>query len=98
MKYVIEHYSKEVRQGLASERVEEMMCREDEVKVVRKERRVWTLNRSPHGNKTAREQFGMVVWQIQVKQGSDDASRTITKVLGESRVGVKRKVVRSVAV
>jgi ribosomal protein S10 len=29
----------------------------------RKTQRVWTLNRSPHGNKTAREQFGRQRWQ-----------------------------------
>ena len=30
---------------------------------VRVQRRKWTLNRSPHGNKTAREQFGRESWK-----------------------------------
>jgi ribosomal protein S10 len=33
---------------------------------------VWTLNRSPHGNKTAREQFGRQVWQRRVKRTKED--------------------------
>lgn len=29
---------------------------------------MWTFNRSPHGNKTAREQFGRQVWQMRMER------------------------------
>lgn len=60
--YVREHYNKEVRQGVMGEvKKESMEILHQERK--RKQERIWTLNRSPHGNKTAREQFGRQVWQ-----------------------------------
>lgn len=60
--YVREHYNKEVRLGVMGEmKKESMEILHQERK--RKQERIWTLNRSPHGNKTAREQFGRQVWQ-----------------------------------
>jgi hypothetical protein len=68
--YVREHYNKEVRKSILDE-----VNRESEQNLVkgyklnRKKQRVWTLNRSPHGNKTAREQFGRQVWQRRRERG-----------------------------
>ena len=62
MFYVREHYNKEVRIGViggVKKEGTEILHQERK----RKNERVWTLNRSPHGNKTAREQFGIQVWQ-----------------------------------
>jgi len=67
IEYVMEHYSKEVRRSIlelanrATTEGEEKIRKGFQLK--RKKQRVWTLNRSPHGNKTAREQFGRQVWQ-----------------------------------
>jgi hypothetical protein len=56
------HYSKEQRRrdgtsiGLAMREVKKRR---------RVQRRMWTLNRSPHGNKTAREQRGREEWKAE---------------------------------
>lgn len=65
VEYVREHYNKGVRLSIL-ESIKEMNGEERSrkgFKLKRKKQRVWTLNRSPHGNKTAREQFGRQVWQ-----------------------------------
>lgn len=65
VEYVREHYNKSVRRSIL-EALKEKNGEERERKgfqMKRKKQRVWTLNRSPHGNKTAREQFGRQVWQ-----------------------------------
>jgi len=66
--YVREHYSKEVRKSILDSVNGGNSVHSDQkivkgFKLNRKAQRVWTLNRSPHGNKTAREQFGRQVWQ-----------------------------------
>jgi hypothetical protein len=101
--YVREHYNKEVRKTVF-ERVNERQEQDKEaVKYVnkgrkRKQQRVWTLNRSPHGNKTAREQFGRQIWQrtIQVQRekgnprGVDPLSRR-KEVIQTQKAYVSRK-------
>lgn len=65
VEYVREHYNKSVRRSIL-EALKEKNGEERQRKgfqMKRKKQRVWTLNRSPHGNKTAREQFGRQVWQ-----------------------------------
>ena len=50
----------------------------------KKSRRIWTLNRSPHGNKTAREQFGREAWErVRERSNLDDSS--VDKVVGSTR-------------
>jgi hypothetical protein len=85
--YVLEHYSKEVRKARREERT---MAKGGEFN--RKKRRVWTLNRSPHGNKTAREQFGRERWQRRVKREGEEGREQRRRVGGGSGgSGVKRK-------
>jgi ribosomal protein S10 len=69
LSYTIEHYSKQYRKDVLRQIRESSKKRGEEQPAFsssffRKKRRVWTLNRSPHGNKTAREQFGRDHWQI----------------------------------
>jgi ribosomal protein S10 len=71
VEYVREHYSKEVRKSLVEGR-KVGQEKVDGYTLRRKKQRVWTLNRSPHGNKTAREQFGRQVWQRRVKRTKED--------------------------
>jgi len=82
IEYVMEHFSKEVRKSIvALANQAETEGEEKRVKgytLKRKTQRVWTLNRSPHGNKTAREQFGRQVWQRR-------------RVRGESEKGLERR-------
>ena len=56
------HYSKEERQRVGAVLVEglEGVCLRGYTRVGR---RKWTVNRSPHGNKTAREQRGREEWK-----------------------------------
>lgn len=107
--YVIQHYQKQVRKGVEQARraksatvkqtSEGAEGRSTPVQKthgrLRKKQRVWTLNRSPHGNKTAREQFGRQIWQRK-RENVDPAVR---KGVRQSEGGkVKRKethVVRS---
>jgi len=35
----------------------------------------WTVNRSPHGNKTAREQFGLKTYKLHVRQKREERQR-----------------------
>jgi hypothetical protein len=72
VEYVREHYNKGVRRSIL-ESVNAVKSGDEKrvkgFKIKRKKQRVWTLNRSPHGNKTAREQFGRQVWQRRRERG-----------------------------
>jgi len=60
-------------------------------------KRVWTLNRSPHGNKTAREQFGRETWQRKLRvQGGrpEEAWNQLRVARDHSGTRVKRKELR----
>lgn len=68
--YVRTHHSKKVRE----ERVDKEMNQGVDPKGLSMEKvkeRKWTLNRSPHGNKTAREQFGRQVWKRRRKRDEE---------------------------
>ena len=74
--YVREHYNQEVRKGLfdtVKERETAPVGYENKGRK-RKKQRVWTLNRSPHGNKTAREQFGRQIWQRTIQASKEKGS------------------------
>lgn len=89
VEYVREHYSKEVRKDLVEERKEVNKVVGHTLR--RKKQRVWTLNRSPHGNKTAREQFGRQVWQRRVKRNNEGVATHATKAYAkENRARRKR--------
>lgn len=69
------HHSKKVRE----ERIH--VNGEEDTKtysIDRVKERKWTLNRSPHGNKTAREQFGRQIWKRRRKR--DEEGRKNRKV------------------
>lgn len=62
--YVREHYHKSVRQTLEEQRLQVYPSSTLISKGRKRTKyRRWTLNRSPHGNKTAREQFGRQTWK-----------------------------------
>jgi len=96
--YVREHYSKEVRlsllESVQSRKTESNDNEKREEKLLqgwklnRKKQRVWTLNRSPHGNKTAREQFGRQVWQRRRERNSG-----LNEVTGKSGLETRKKVI-----
>lgn len=96
--YVIQHYSKEVRTGVEKTRREGNKDSGKDVRVhgrYRKKQRVWTLNRSPHGNKTAREQFGRQIWQRK-RENLDQEQRKAVRRSEHGKVSRKEKrVVRS---
>jgi ribosomal protein S10 len=82
VEYVREHYSKEVRKEIAEKRESKKRMKASSFQ--RKKQRMWTLNRSPHGNKTAREQFGRQVWQrrrqrTEEKKGWDRRKEVVYK-------------------
>ena len=83
-RYVIEHYNKEVRRGVEKRRGEEVKGQGRQ----RKKQRVWTLNRSPHGNKTAREQFGRQIWQRKREKVGEEERKKVRK---SEKGKVKRK-------
>ena len=69
-KRVIKHHSREERRRRRGERKGEGIGRSrrerkkgGEVRK-REHRRKWTVNRSPHGNKTARDQRGREEWKV----------------------------------
>lgn len=68
VKYIREHYNKGLRKDVYMELKEGGRIDLGKINMdrKRKKQRIWTLNRSPHGNKTAREQFGMQIWQLTV--------------------------------
>lgn len=95
-KYVREHYHKSVRKRRKKER-ESRKARErgrerESTSRIQKQQRIWTLNRSPHGNKTAREQFGRQIWQrtVVLKQKEGGILKR-TKRIRERERPVKRK-------
>ncbi len=102
--YVMEHYSKEVRKSIVELAVQEV----DTMKSVgegkristlkRKKVRVWTLNRSPHGNKTAREQFGRQVWQRRRERKSESGLESRKKIVYGKNQYVKRKEIQKTVV
>jgi hypothetical protein len=98
--YVREHYHPEVRKAVWKALTEEKgtLVRVWNQGRKRKAQRTWTLNRSPHGNKTAREQFGREVWQrtlrIQGEAGDSGLERR-KQVLHHSQTYVGRKEIRS---
>lgn len=88
--YVMQHYSKGVRTSVGKTRREGSA---GEVRVHgrhRKKQRVWTLNRSPHGNKTAREQFGRQIWQRK-RENLDQSDRNKVRRSEQGKVGRKEK-------
>jgi hypothetical protein len=93
--YVREHFSKEVRQSiveLARQReTEGQEKRVNGYQFKRKKQRVWTLNRSPHGNKTAREQFGRQVWQRRRERSGNKVNGT--SVASDAKQEWRKKVV-----
>lgn len=94
-KYVREHYQKVVRKKREEALSEKKERRQMESSTrTQKKQRVWTLNRSPHGNKTAREQFGRQIWQrtvvLKEKEG-EKGRRERTKRIQERKTPVKRK-------
>ena len=97
VEYVREHYSKEVRMSILKS-IQTLKTEKDEGTSVvkgfqfkRKSQRVWTLNRSPHGNKTAREQFGRQVWQRRrVRDQGQDRGRRKHRMYKENQY-VNRK-------
>ena len=101
VEYVREHFSKEVRQAVVEKANQrETEGQEKRVKAYqfnRKKQRVWTLNRSPHGNKTAREQFGRQVWQRrrQVSEASEANVERRKKVVYGKHDYVSRKEIQS---
>jgi len=100
IEYVMEHYSKEVRISIV--KLANQVKIEGEEKVVkgfklkRKKQRVWTLNRSPHGNKTAREQFGRQVWQRRRETSKDGLDRRKKLVYGQKQYVTRKEVSKSV--
>lgn len=97
-RYTIQHYSKEVRTGVGKTRRTGSQDAGKDVRVHgrhRKKQRVWTLNRSPHGNKTAREQFGRQIWQRK-RENVDQGQRKKVRKSEEGKVKRKEKrVMRS---
>ena len=96
--YVREHYNKEVRReivGQVEKREREGLEYRNKGRK-RKKQRVWTLNRSPHGNKTAREQFGRQIWQrtVGVKSEMDKRQVDPLKARKEVILGTKAYVSR----
>jgi hypothetical protein len=98
VKYVREHYNQGVRKEVRAQ----LSTRKGEKGEVtnkgrrRKKQRVWTLNRSPHGNKTAREQFGRQIWQRSVERKREDGTYGLErrkKVIQGQKEYVKRKQV-----
>ena len=85
VEYVREHYSKDVRKALVEQR--KSADKENGHTLIRKKQRVWTLNRSPHGNKTAREQFGRQVWQRRLKRKNQEGN--------EDRIVRKKRMEKS---
>lgn len=97
--YVIQHVHKQVRKGVEEAR----RAKKGEEGTStgtpgwtshgrqRKKQRVWTLNRSPHGNKTAREQVGRQIWQR--KRENVDPGQ-MKAIRGSERGKVKRKETR----
>jgi ribosomal protein S10 len=85
---VIEHSQKEVRQGVEQRRRRERGTEGRSHGRLKKGERVWTLNRSPHGNKTAREQFGRQRWQ-RTREGLEEAR--VKRVRREYQGNLKRK-------
>ena len=97
----MEHYSKEVRKSIVELAVQEAdtnlcidLCVGERKRIStlkRKKQRVWTLNRSPHGNKTAREQFGRQVWQRRRERKSESGLESRKKIVYGKNQYVKRK-------
>lgn len=91
--YVREHYNKDVRREI----LEQVNRGEREVMEFvnkgrkRKKQRIWTLNRSPHGNKTAREQFGREIWQRTVGVKRNKGKREIDPLQARKEVVQGRK-------
>lgn len=101
--YVMEHYSKEVRKSIVELAMQENTTQSvGEGKRVstlkRKKVRVWTLNRSPHGNKTAREQFGRQVWQRRRERKSESGLENRKKIVYGKNQYVKRKEIQKTVV
>lgn len=106
----MEHYSKEVRISIAKMasqvKYEDQLNTEEKLvkgfKLNRKKQRVWTLNRSPHGNKTAREQFGRQVWQrrreIRARSGKEKESLDRRKqvIYGQNQYVIRKEINKSV--
>lgn len=81
--YVRIHHSKKVREDRVMDGIEEYSI--DRVK-----ERKWTLNRSPHGNKTAREQFGRQIWKRRRKR-DEEGRKNIKIYLRKNGRYVERK-------
>ncbi len=93
VEYVREHFNKDVRKILVNGRNEKMELNNGYT-LRRKKQRVWTLNRSPHGNKTAREQFGRQVWQRRVKRENKESLEGRKQLMGQKNEYVSRKEIQ----
>ena len=61
--YRLSHYSKRERQRVWTMRCHALGEEQRKGEWQRASRKRWTVNRSPHGHKTAREQFGRDRWE-----------------------------------
>jgi ribosomal protein S10 len=100
IEYVMEHFSKEVRRSIV--KMTNQVETEGEEKRIkgytlkRKKQRVWTLNRSPHGNKTAREQFGRQVWQRRMERKDEAGLDRRKKIVYGKNEYVTRKEIQKI--
>ena len=91
--YRLSHYSKRERQRRWTRRVSLLGEEKRTGEWKRVSRKRWTVNRSPHGHKTAREQFGRDRWQRKRRRSAREGGEKTESLVArrEKRVRTRKR-------